>query len=96
MSNHPIVRFVLDYPFTTPYQGELVTDAGPSLRQIIDAIRAAYQIMYRGVTIEDVPNLDNKRVRGDFGEAMHVIEDLVIETISIADDTGALDIYIGS
>jgi hypothetical protein len=59
-------------------------------------VRAAYQTMYRGVTIEDVPNLDNKRVRGDYGEALHVIEDLVIETISIDDATGALDISIGS
>jgi hypothetical protein len=96
VSHHPIVRFVLDYPFTKPHHGELITDAGPSLRQIIDAVRAAYQTMYRGVTIENVPNLDNKRVRGDYGEALHVIDDLVIETISIDDATGALDIFIGS
>lgn len=96
VTSRPILHYTLDYPFETPYEGTIITDGGASLRQIIDAIRAAYRIMYRGTTTEDIPNLDNKRVRGDYGEALHVIEDLVIEYIHLDDETGRLDIVIGS
>ena len=96
VSTAPILRFTLDYPFEREYHGQVITDAGASLRQIIDAIRAGFRTMYRGTTTEDIPNLDNKRVRGDFGQAYHVIGDLVIEAISIDDETGTLDISIGS
>jgi len=96
VSAAPILRFTLDYPFEREYHGQVVTDAGATLRQIIDAIRAGFRAMYRGTTTEDIANLENKRVRGDFGEAYHVIDDLVIEGISLDDATGTLDISIGS
>lgn len=96
LTNRAILTFTLDYPFEKPYDGKVITDAGASLRQIIDAIREAFQRMYRGVTIEDIAQLHNKRVRGDFGQALHVIEDLVIESIELDDATGQLDIQIGS
>ena len=92
----PILRFTLDYPFERPYEGSVVSDAGPTLRQIIDAIRVAYRTIYRGTTAEEIPNLDNMHVQGDFGEAFHVIDDLVIERISIDESAGRLDIFIGS
>lgn len=92
----PILHFTLDYPFERPYQGEVITDAGASLRNIIDAVRAAYRQMYRGASIEPIANLANKRVCGAYGEAVHVIEDLVIESIALEDETGQLDIFIGS
>lgn len=96
VTSRPILRFTLDYPFERPYQGEVVTDGGASLRQIIDAVRAAYRQMYRDVTIEPIANLDNKRVRGEYGEALHVIEDLVIESIELDEQSGQLQIFIGS
>ncbi len=40
--------FVLDYPFERPYEGHVIGDAGITLRQIIDAVRAGYRTMYRG------------------------------------------------
>ena len=96
VTRNPILKFTLDYPFEKPYEGTIVTDAGASLRQIIDAIRAAYRMMYRGASIEDIPNLLNKRVQGDYGEAIHAIDDLVIEGIAVDDETGELEIIIGS
>jgi hypothetical protein len=92
----PILHFTLDYPFERPFEGKVVTDAGATLRQILDAIRAGYRTMYSGTTVESIPNLDNKRVRGEFGEAFHVIEDLVVEYIAIDEEEGALDVGIGS
>lgn len=96
VTKQPIVGFTLDYPFEKPYEGKIVTDAGATLRQIIDAIRGAYRTMYRGTTVEDIPNLENKRVTGEYGQALHVIEDLVIESIEIDEKTGQLEIFIGS
>ncbi len=96
VTRHPILRFRLDYPFERPYDGEVISDAGASLRQIVDAIHAAYRRIYRGTSCEQHPRLDNKRVRGDHGEALHVIEDLVIEQIAVDDETGVLEIFIGS
>ena len=96
ITRNAILTFELDYPFEKPYEGTIGTDAGARLRQIIDAIRAAYRTMYRGASIEDSPNLVNKRVQGDYGEAIHAIDDLVIEGIAVDDETGELEIIIGS
>lgn len=96
VSKHPVLAFTLDYPFEREHHGEVRADGGATLRQIIDAIRAAFRAMYSGTTVEDIPNLDNKRVRGAYGEAVHVIDDLVIEGIDLDDATGRLDIAIGS
>lgn len=96
VTSRSVLRFTLDYPFERPYEGEVVADGGASLRQIIDGVRAAYRHMYTDVTIEPIANLDNKRVRGAYGEAVHVIDDLVIESIAIDEKAGRLDIYIGS
>ncbi|MBP6633603.1 MAG: hypothetical protein KBG28_01125 [Kofleriaceae bacterium] len=90
------LTFTLDYPFDRPYHGEIITDAGPSLRQIIDAIRQAYRTIYRGASQQDIPNLENKLVDGDYGRAFHVIDDLVIESIHLDEETAQLDIGIGS
>jgi hypothetical protein len=92
----PVLTFKLDYPFETVYEGKVITDAGASLRQIIDAIRDGFRIMYRGAVSEDTALPGNKRVQGDYGQAFHVIDDLVIESIAIDDETGELDISIGS
>lgn len=91
-----VLHFTLDYPFKRPYQGQVRTDGGASLRQIIDGIRDAYRRMYRDAVIEPIANLDNKRVTGDYGEANHVIEDLVIESIELDEQTGQLEVFIGS
>lgn len=93
---NPHLRFTLDYPFSKPYQGTVVTDAGASLRQIIDAIRHGFRVMYRGAAHEEIPKLDNQRVDGDYGRAYHAIEDLVIERIDLDEETGELDVEIGS
>ena len=52
--------------------------------------------MYRGATPQDLPNLENKLVDGDYGRAFHVIEDLVIESIEIDEEAAELIIGIGS
>ena len=90
------LAFTLDYPFDKPYHGEIVSDAGPTLRQIIDGIRKGFRTMYRGATAQDIPNLANKLVDGDYGRAYHAIEDLVIEAIDLDEETASLDIGIGS
>lgn len=90
------LRFTLDYPFENPHDGEVRTDGGASLRHIIDAIRSAYRTIYSGTTSEPMEHLDNKRVRGAYGEAFHTIDDLVIESIELDDETGRLEIFIGS
>lgn len=96
VSRRPIVGFTLDYPFDRPYDGRVVGDAGITLRQIIDAIRGGFRVMYRGATEEEIPNLDNKHVTGDYGEAFHEIGDLAIERIDLVEDGARLDVFIGS
>jgi hypothetical protein len=91
-----LLQFQLDYPFEKPFNGEVRSDTGTTLRQIIDAIRAGYRAVYSGSTSQDHPNLDNKIVDGDYGRGFHEIGDLVIEGIAIDDDTGVLDVSIGS
>ncbi len=91
-----LLQFQLDYPFEKPFNGEVRSEAGTTLRQIIDAIRAGYRAVYSGSTSQDHPNLDNKIVDGDYGRGFHEIGDLVIEGIAIDDDTGVLDVSIGS
>jgi hypothetical protein len=88
--------FTLDYPFDQPYEGQVIGDAGVTLRQVIDAIRAAYREMYRGAAVSDLANLHNKLVQGDYGHAVHVIDDLVIERLAVDDDLGRIEIDIGS
>jgi hypothetical protein len=90
------LTFTLDYPFDRPYACELITDAGASLRQIIDAVRRGFRVMYRGASHQAVPNLANVMVEGEFGRAMHAIEDLVIERIELDEETATLEIGIGS
>ena len=92
----PVLRFTLDYPFEQPYEGTVVGDAGVTLREIIDAVRAGFRRMYRGAVEEDIPDLDNKHVVGDYGQAYHVIDDLVIEQIDLDEDDARLEIAIGS
>ena len=96
VTKRAVLQFTLDYPFEREHQGEVRTDGGATLRQIIDAIRTAYRTMYRDPVVEPIADLDNKRVRGAYGEAYHVIEDLVIEGIELDDETGRLEIIIGS
>ncbi len=91
-----VLQFQLDYPFEKPFTGEVRSDGGTTLRQIIDAIRAGFRAMYIGTTSQDIENLDNKLVDGDYGRGVHLIGDLVIENIDIDDDAGILGISIGS
>ena len=90
------LAFTLDYPFESPYHGTLAAGAGTTLRQIFDAVRAAYRLIYRGTTPQDLPLVDNKLVDGQYGRAFHVIEDLVIESIDIDEVSARLEIFIGS
>jgi len=91
-----VLQFTLDYPFERPFTGVVRSDEGTTLRQIIDAIRAGFRAMYIGSTSQDIPNLDNKLVDGEYGRGLHAIGDLVIESIGIDDQTGVLDVFIGS
>jgi hypothetical protein len=87
------VRFTLDYPFERPFTGVVTGEI--TLRRTIDAIRAGFRKMYEGSTQRDMPGVANKDVTGTYGQAFHVIDDLVIETIELcADDS--LSIFIGS
>lgn len=91
------LRFTLDYPFDEPYEGRVQAYGdGITLRQVIIAIRQGFRAMYAGASAEDIPGLANKRVEGTYGRAFHVIGDLVIESLAVSDETGALDVGIGS
>lgn len=85
------VRFTLDYPFERPFAG--VVTSPITLRRTIDAIRAGFRKMYEGTTQRDIPGMLNKDVTGPYGQAVHAIDDLVIERINLcADDTLLIDI----
>lgn len=87
------ITFTLDYPFEKPFDGTITGEI--TLRRTIDAIRAGMRAMYEGTTEREIPGMANKDVRGPYGRALHVIDDLVIEEISLcADDS--LSIFIGS
>jgi hypothetical protein len=98
VTSREALRFQLDYPFTKPFDGEVRGGGGGgiTLRNIIDAVRAAYREIYRDTTAEPMEKLDNMHVRGPYGEAHHVIEDLVIESIELDEENGTLEIFIGS
>lgn len=96
VSRSSLLRFTLDYPFQETFEGTVSSDAAPTLRHVFDAIRAGFRTMYAGATTEDVPGLHNKVAQGVFGRAVHDIGDLVIERIEIDDQTGELEIGIGS
>lgn len=66
-----------------------------TLRRIIDAIRAGFRKMYEGAEVRDIPGMMNKDVRGAYGNAFHVIGDLVVESIELCDGD-RLEISIGS
>jgi hypothetical protein len=89
------LHFTLDYPFEKPYAGVVRSESGITLRQIIDAVRASFRAMYQGASQRDIPGMFNKDVRGDYGRAFHVIDDLVIAEIALRDD-GGLEIEIES
>lgn len=91
-----MLTFTLDYPFERPYAGRVYANGGITLRAVIDAVRKGFRAMYANTSAEDVPHLENKRVTGSYGTAMHVIDDLVIEAIVLDDGTRELDIGIGS
>jgi hypothetical protein len=78
------VRFTLDYPFERPFEG--VVSGEITLRRTIDAIRAGFRQMYVGTTEREVPGMYNKDVTGPYGQAFHVIGDLVIEGIELCGD----------
>jgi hypothetical protein len=90
------LHFTLDYPFDGVYEGTVSGPRGVTLRQIIDAVRAGYRTMYEGTTQQDIPDLQNKLVLGTYGEAVHVIDDLVIESIELDEDAATVEIGIGS
>ena len=88
--------FTLDYPFERSYEGRVIGDGGITLRQIIDAVRHGFRIMYRAASHAPIPNMHNQIVDGDYGRAFHAIEDLAIESIHLDDESGVLEIGIGS
>ena len=96
VSRAPSLTFTLDYPFDEPFEGRVVGVEGITLRHIIDAIRDGYRQMYEGTSMENIPNIANKKVTGSYGTAMHVIDDLVIESIELDGSKNNLTIFIGS
>jgi len=96
VSRAPSLSFTLDYPFDEPFEGRIVGVEGITLRHIIDAIRDGYRQMYEATSTEDIPNIANKKVTGSYGTAMHVIDDLVIESIELDGTNNTLTIFIGS
>jgi hypothetical protein len=90
------LTFVLDYPFEQPLDCVVRSNGGIALRHVIDAVRAGFHRMYENATEEDIPNLANKRVTGAYGVALHIMGDLVIESIDLDESEGRLEIGIGS
>jgi len=72
------VRFTLDYPFEKPFAGTVKGQL--TRRNIIDAIRRGFRTMYEGTSVQDIPGMYNKDVRGPYGRSFHAIDDLVIRT----------------
>ena len=93
VSKSPRVEFVLDYPFEKPFRGVITCEI--TLRRTIDSIRAGFRTMYEGTTQRDIPGMHNKDVTGPYGQAFHVIDDLVIEGIDLCGDA-VFSISIGS
>ena len=87
------VEFTLDYPFEKPFTGSVA--APITLRRIVDAVRGGFRHMYEGVTVRDIPHMENNDVSGPYGKSFHAIGDLVIESIQLCDGK-TLDISIGS
>jgi hypothetical protein len=86
-------QFTLDYPFEKPFTGTIQGDL--TVRKAVSAIRAGFRSMYRASTVRDIPGVLNRHVTGEYGEAFHDIDDLVIEGIDVCDDH-TLRISIGS
>lgn len=95
-TEHTELRFVLDYPFENPLECVASGASGVTLRNVIDAVRDGFRTMYQDTTVEPIANLHNKRVTGAYGEALHVIGDLVIEAIEVDELNGTLEVGIGS
>jgi hypothetical protein len=93
VSSAPRIDFTLDYPFEKPFSSSIT--GAITLRRIIDSVRSGFRHMYEGTTVRDIPKLENKDVRGPYGQAFHVIGDLVIERIDLCDGRW-LDVSIGS
>jgi hypothetical protein len=78
--------FTLEYPFGEKFHGVVeIGEREPriTLRMIIRDVRRGFREMYRGSKAASIPGMRNKRVVGRYGEAFHVIGDLVIERIRL-------------
>jgi hypothetical protein len=98
VTSRAVLTFQLRYPFEKPFDGAVHgdRDGGVTLRQIIDAIRAGFQSMYRDTSVEPMEKLYNVNVRGPHGRAHHAIEHLAIGPIELDDETGHLEIVVSS
>jgi hypothetical protein len=96
VSRSESLSFTLDYPFDEPYEGQVTGSGGITLRKIIDAVRAGFRVMYEGASHAPIAGLVNEDVRGAYGTAVHGIQDLVIEDITLLEDEGQIEIGIGS
>lgn len=90
------VKFALNYPFENNYYGS-IESREITLRMLIDAIRNGFTEMYKGADIKPIAGLINMDVRSPkYGEAMHVIGDLVIEVLEYDEAYNSLRIGMGS
>jgi hypothetical protein len=96
VTHAPSVTFTIDYPFDDWFEGSIDGANGITLREIIGAVRAAVRSMYDTAVVEDMPRLANKKVTGRYGRALHDIEDLMIESISLDEEGRHISLGIGS
>lgn len=86
----------LDYPFDEKLVIKMDRPGGYTKDALITVIRDGFDVMYNGAESTPIPGLINVKVEGEFGEAFHCIEDLVIEEILYDDEINEVKVSIGS
>jgi hypothetical protein len=72
------LQFTLLYPFEKPFTGTIKTVAGPTRRQVIDALRTGFRTMYAA--------------GGAYGRAHQELNHLFIDRIELDGDELAIDV----
>jgi hypothetical protein len=82
----PEVTLIVGYPFADQYAVTITanTPSGFTRADLFRQLVRVYSAMYEGAAFSTVEHLDNTHVQSPrFGEAWHVIEDLVVEEVLV-------------
>jgi hypothetical protein len=87
----PRLTIVVGYPFDGQWAVDIdaSSPAGFTRADLYRSIVRVYDAMYDGARVEEMANLDNKRVESaQFGTAFHAIDDLAIEGVTLREIDG--------